>query len=957
MKILPDKVEGKIFLLVLVISLSLCLLATRLIVLSQESSILAANNSRLTSLADLFVERIDRELSAREAHAVGVNATLTEALAAATEDSVQALQVPPSNDVRITGPRPATWSDSTRISVVTLASVMNDLRSIATADFEHVFIRLIDPGITIEFVDSATDRIRSETPIDAELASPSNNPEQLPVWTTLSVSGTAEGLCARLLVPIHVNGRFVGVSGGDFRLREILAQAGLNEREGFGTLALFDSERKLLGSSEPRWSDNAIQAIAGVRPPGGERSSGSKTLVEMKLREGDIHVYSTKLARLDWTVTSAVTSTALYAQLTLLTWKLYLSALVLALILVLLLRASFRQLFINRVLALEQATRAFAQHGVSNFPNLGNDEIGELTHTFEEMVDSLASREAELTIRNQQLKNEISGRLSAVESLRESERKFRTLFEKSSDAVLVFDGERYIDCNEAAMEMLGFTAKAQLLSADPASFHPPVQPDGLGSVEKESAMIEVAKRKGEHRYEWVCQTVDGRAFWVEVVLTLIPYGGRDVLYMVWRDISDRKREEEERVRLTTALEQAAESIIVTDTEGYIVYVNPSFERLTKYSRDEAVGKHNDLIHAGERDAAVLDEMRDTIRAGRVWKGRIANSRKDGTLYQAETTISPVRDAIGGIINFVIVSYDVTKEASLEAQLIQAQKMEAIGELASGIAHEINTPTQYIGDNIRFFQQSFNGILTMLNKCEALVQTISSKEPADDQAEAIERLIEEIDLQYLKEEIPIAIEQSIEGNARVAEIVRAMKEFAHPGIEDKKAIDVNHAIRNTIAVARNEWKYVADIELDLDEHLPEVPCLPGSFNQVILNIIVNASHAIGDAVGDGAKGKGKISVSTGVVDGWAELRISDTGTGIPENIRSKIFDPFFTTKGVGKGTGQGLALVHTVIVEKHAGTIEVDSTVGVGTTFTIRLPLADAGVTTEDAELAAATPGH
>ena len=441
------------------------------------------------------------------------------------------------------------------------------------------------------------------------------------------------------------------------------------------------------------------------------------------------------------------------------------------------------------------------------------------------------------------------------------------------------------------------------------------------------------------------------------MLTLIPYGGREVLYMVWRDISDRKREEEERVRLTTALEQAAEAIIVTDTEGVILYVNPSFESLTLYSRDDAVGKHNDLIHSEKQDASVLAEMRATVRKGKVWKGRIANTRKDGTLYQAETTISPVRDATGEIINFVIVSYDVTKEATLEAQLIQAQKMEAIGELASGIAHEINTPTQYIGDNIRFFQESFNDILRMIEKCEALVGQIRTDAPARTTADEINDLIQQIDLDYLKEEIPIAIGQSIEGNSRVAEIVRAMKEFAHPGIEEKTAIDVNHAIKNTLAVARNEWKYVAEVQLDLDDHLPEVPCLPGSFNQVILNIVVNASHPIGDVVGDGAHGKGTIKIYTRATDGGAELKIADPGSGIPEAIRNKIFDPFFTTKGDGKGTGQGLALVHSVIVEKHMGSISVDSVMGEGTTFTIRLPLADAGIALDETELEPAAVEH
>ena len=952
MKILPDKVEGKIFLLVLVISLSLCLLATRLIVLSQESTIVGSNQSRLTSMVDLFVERVDRTLQARETHAVGFNRSVTLALTASASAPVSRAE-PIAEGLRISGPDADIWTDSHRAAVVTLAAAINDLKPMAIADFDRVFVRLIDPGITLELAKPASDALSPNVAIEPDPAAPSNNPEGGPVWLTITDAASPGLLWARVLVPIEMNGRFMGVSGGEFRLTEHLMSAGLDQRDLFGTMVLFDHDGKLLGSSEPRWPEPILDTISEsvLRET---TPQTNKELVVVPHESEELHVYAAKLNRLGWRVTSSVTGRVLHAQLTSLTWKLYLSAIILALVLVLLLRASFRQLFINRILSLESATRDFAQHGVANFPALGNDEIGSLVRAFEEMVESLASREAELTIRNQQLKNEISGRLSAVESLRESERKFRTLFDKSSDAVLVFDGERYIDCNEAAIELLGFRSKGQLLDADPASIHPKFQPDGLPSVDKEAEMIEIAKSKGEHRFEWVCQPVDRRALWVEVVLTLIPYGGRDVLYMVWRDISVRKREEEERVRLTSALEQAAETIIVTDTGGSILYVNPSFERNTQYSRDYAVGKHSDLIHAAVENSQTLELMRKTMRSGKVWKGRLANTRKDGTRYQAETTISPVRDATGAIINFVIVSYDVTKEATLERQLLQAQKMEAIGELASGIAHEINTPTQYIGDNIRFFQQSFRGILTMLDKCETLVQAISSDRDSQSLANEIESLIDEIDLHYLKEEIPIAIEQSIEGNSRVAEIVRAMKEFAHPGIEEKKAIDINHAIRNTLAVARNEWKYVAEISLDLDERLPDVPCLPGSFNQVILNIVVNASHAIGEAVGDGANGKGTITISTRAVEGWAEIRISDTGTGIPEAIRDKIFDPFFTTKGVGKGTGQGLSLVHSVVVEKHAGSINVESTVGVGTTFVIRLPLAEAHQPADEAELASTT---
>lgn len=272
------------------------------------------------------------------------------------------------------------------------------------------------------------------------------------------------------------------------------------------------------------------------------------------------------------------------------------------------------------------------------------------------------------------------------------------------------------------------------------------------------------------------------------------------------------------------------------------------------------------------------------------------------------------------------------------QLVQARKLESIGQLAAGIAHEINTPTQYVGDNIRFLQEGFEDLDRLVGKYQELAGACKEGDGVDDVLRQVAETAKEIDLEYLREEIPSAIAQGLEGVERVANIVRAMKEFSHPGSDEKTPTDMNKAMENTVTVARNEWKYVADLEMDFDETLPPVPCLPGEMNQVILNMIVNASHAIADVVGDAANGKGTITIRTRKEKDWALIRIEDTGAGIPEEIRSRIFDPFFTTKEVGKGTGQGLSIAHNVIVEKHGGAIDVESEMGKGTAFVIRLPL-------------------
>jgi signal transduction histidine kinase len=291
--------------------------------------------------------------------------------------------------------------------------------------------------------------------------------------------------------------------------------------------------------------------------------------------------------------------------------------------------------------------------------------------------------------------------------------------------------------------------------------------------------------------------------------------------------------------------------------------------------------------------------------------------------------------------FLITGADITERKGLEEQLRQAQKLEAIGQLAAGIAHEINTPAQYVGDNATFLQETWPALEAVLQACLQLRVEAAAGPIAPESIAKLLQYTEKADPTYLLGEIPQAIAQALEGVQRISKIVRAMKEFSHPGSEGKCAIDINRAIETTIAVARNEWKYVADIDTSFADDLPAVVCLAGEFNQVILNLLINAAHAIGDAVKGRSGSKGTITIATRRHGEWMEVQISDTGSGIPENIRARIFEPFFTTKEVGKGTGQGLALAHAVIVKKHHGKIWFESEIGKGTTFFLRLPLEQA----------------
>ncbi len=280
--------------------------------------------------------------------------------------------------------------------------------------------------------------------------------------------------------------------------------------------------------------------------------------------------------------------------------------------------------------------------------------------------------------------------------------------------------------------------------------------------------------------------------------------------------------------------------------------------------------------------------------------------------------------------------EMLERKRMELQLLHAQKMESIGQLAAGIAHEINTPIQFVGDNLQFLSTSFQDLMDLLRRYEPLKTALPPAASAlrDD----IQQAEDDADLDYLRTEMPKALEQSTEGVRRVTKIVRAMKEFSHPSGEAMTAVDLNRAIQTTATIARNEWKYVAELTIQPDPDLPPVLCHPGDINQVLLNLIVNAAHAIADKPKDPDAPLGRIVVGTRRLADAVEIWVEDNGCGIPEKNRARIFTPFFTTKEVGKGTGQGLTIAYNIVVRKHHGDIRFETETGKGTTFFIRLPL-------------------
>lgn len=381
-------------------------------------------------------------------------------------------------------------------------------------------------------------------------------------------------------------------------------------------------------------------------------------------------------------------------------------------------------------------------------------------------------------------------------------------------------------------------------------------------------------------------------------------------------------------------------LIGTDSEGLITRWNSTAADVFGLPADAVLGK---LFQNCEiqwlHPQSGTHEFDSWFRVESSEKREDVTFEREGHAHFLGLTIIRVNLFPGGEdTGFLITGADITEHKILEGQLRQAQKLEAIGQLAAGIAHEINTPAQYVSDNARFMQETWPVIDAVLALCMQLREEASAGAIAPDTIARLLQCAEDADPAYVLREVPQAIAQMLEGVQRVSKIVRAMKEFSHPGSEGKCGIDINRAIETTVAVARNEWKYVADVHTCFEDTLPLVPCFAGEFNQVILNLLINAAHAIGERVGVNSAVKGTITISTRCEGDWMEMKIQDTGAGVPQNIRSRIFEPFFTTKEIGKGSGQGLALAHAVIVKKHGGQIWFESEVGKGTSFFVRLPL-------------------
>ncbi|MEW5725153.1 MAG: PAS domain S-box protein, partial [Thermodesulfobacteriota bacterium] len=397
----------------------------------------------------------------------------------------------------------------------------------------------------------------------------------------------------------------------------------------------------------------------------------------------------------------------------------------------------------------------------------------------------------------------------------------------------------------------------------------------------------------------------------------------------WRE--DEIRHSEQRLR--DLLEAIPAGVMIVEAGSHVIReINPSAVKMIGLPKEEIQGKECwGLVCPADHGRCPVTDLSKNL------------DNAEQALLTAKGQGIPVLKTVvridyEGLPHFLETFVDISEQKRMEFKLAQAQKLESLGQLAAGIAHEINTPMQFIHSNIEFLEYAFRQGEKLLEASRRIAENFPPEAPAGDLAASLREAAEKVDLAYLAEEIPQATAGSLEGVGRISRIVESMRYFAHPDRQEKTPVSVNEAIENALTISRNQWKYCAEAETDLDPDLPRVSVLAAEFNQVLLNLILNAAQAITTARGKDPREKGRIRVVTRRLGGLVEIRVQDNGAGIPEKFHSRVFDPFFTTKEVGQGMGQGLSVAYNIIAEKHGGSLDFETEVGRGTTFIIRLPL-------------------
>ena len=538
--------------------------------------------------------------------------------------------------------------------------------------------------------------------------------------------------------------------------------------------------------------------------------------------------------------------------------------------------------------------------------------------------------------------------IRAEERLQREHQLVTTLVNMLPEMICVKDRElRYLVVNQSFAEYVGAPDPDACKGKWDGDYMP--EEEWLNDAREEQALLENGRLIA--REEKVQAPQSGENLWLRTMKVPLRGNGSDIVGLVVQrtDITQSKSLERKLVQLESIVNDSTSiALLIECSQNWpIAFISENVFQFGYTAMELYDGKVSffDLIHKEDRErirtdyeSMVNDGIREMVREYRI-------TTRSGIVRWIEDRRKLLRNPLGRITHLQGILTDITrrkldeeKHKLMDVQLRQAQKLEAIGQLAAGIAHEINTPVQFIGDNIRFLHDVCEQIGPLMNVLSDFKSASTQVKAGPEMINRITGAVEPMDVDFLQEEMPQAIFQTSDGVRRISEIVRAMKEFSHPGAAGYSLIDINHTLENAVTVSRNEWKYVADIETDLDPSLPLVPCLATQLNQAILNILVNAAQAIGESVNKGKSERGKIGISTRKSQDFVTIQISDTGPGIPDKIRERVFEPFFTTKDVGKGTGQGLTIAYDVVTRLHHGKLGFESKTGEGTTFTIQLPL-------------------
>jgi PAS domain S-box-containing protein len=554
--------------------------------------------------------------------------------------------------------------------------------------------------------------------------------------------------------------------------------------------------------------------------------------------------------------------------------------------------------------------------------------------------------EVRMRVRMQIRMREVLGEQQRLhEHLSENERRLKAMFEQAAVGMAMVSAEgRMLRVNRRLCEIVGYPAEELLMLRFADLTHPE---DLAADLEASRALRSGTKDSYAREKRYLRK--DGRIVWIKLAVAAVRHGdGRfDYFVSVFEDITEHKQAEvallESEAKYRGIFESSHDAILTLEPPTWrFIDANPSTLAMfrVKTVADLTSLSPADLSPERQHDGrlsedAALEKIQTAMREGSTnfeW----THKRLSGQEFPAAVLLTRMdrggRQFLQGAVR------DLSEQKGLEIELGHARKLEAVGQLASGIAHEINTPAQYVGDGLHFLKEAFEGYRQLVRQYQRAVQALEMAGGQESLVGEIRGTEESIDLPYLDANAPGSFDSCQDGISRISTIVRAMKEFAHPDQKHKVPANLNQALQTTLAIAKNEYKYVAEVTTEFGD-LPPVLCHVGDLNQVFLNLIVNAAHAIGDVVGQSG-GKGTIRIRTSQEGTLARIDIADSGSGIPETIRQRVFEPFFTTKEVGKGTGQGLAIARSIVVTKHGGTIGFESAVGEGTTFTIRLPIGE-----------------